>query len=125
MKPKPSPQSPKPQKSPHVTAALFTLGDYGYAWAGHAMKLDIWEKANIVSVADRGSAEWNAAAFAACLKAYGKLRKRLPGHDLTLCVVNPPAGEPLPIAGIMQDSMACLRKLIPEMLPPETQGRDE
>jgi hypothetical protein len=122
MKSKPA---PVPQPRSHVTAALFTLGDYGYAWAGHAMKLDIWEKAAIVSLGEKGSMEWNEAAFAACLKAYRKLRQRMPGYDLSLCVLNPPAGEPLPMPGIMQASLACLCRLIPEMLTPETQGRQE
>ena len=107
-------------RKPMVAAAVFTMNDHGYAWVGHAMKLDAWEKEPIAGAARPGSADWNAAAFAACLKAYERLRQRLPSVDMALTAIDPPAGDALPVAEIAGASMATLRKLIPEMLPPVT-----
>ena len=110
--------SRKLSEKPSVTAVMLTAGDYGYAWVGHAMKIDVWEKVLIGSKARRGSAEWNAAAFAACLAAYRRLQQRMPGVDMSLSTGQPPAGMWLPLTEITSSTMRCLLKTVPELLPP-------
>jgi hypothetical protein len=114
---KPNPRSrPDPAQKQHVSAVIFTIGDFGYAWVGHAMKLDAWEKEPIVC--GPGAGDWNAAAFIACLTAYGRLRKRLPTVDMSLSITEPSAGQALPLTMIAGATMRTLRRLIPELRPP-------
>ena len=118
-------QKKSPQNKPMASAVMLTIGNDGYAWVGHAMKLDVWEKVPISSKATRGTDTWNAQAFTACLAAYRRLQRRLPAVDLTLSNAPPAAGTRLPLGDIVDSSMSCLRKLVPELLPPVVSGPKE